>query len=133
MLVPEKRHIVKLIQVNDRFMCSVNTLRSVLSTSAYAPNSPLLVWKHVTFLTQTMWRKKLTSVLNLMQVPLIGVGFHTFRRSAATFAFEARVPVPVLQMHGVWHSDAIWSYMSYNTSQSLQVPLVFQSLVNSLP
>ena len=67
-----------------------------------------------------------------MQVPLLGVGFHMFKRSAATIAFEANVPLSVLQMNGAWHSDAIWSYISNNTSHSLQVPLAFQTLVKSL-
>ena len=79
-----------------------------------------------------MIRKRLTSILTLMGVSLQGTGFHTFRRSAATIAFDAQVPFQTLQLHGLWRSDAIWSYISRDTSLSLQVPLTFQKLVNSL-
>ena len=48
-------------------------------------------------------------------------------------AFDAKVPLQTLQMHGLWHSDAIWAYISSNTSLALEVPLTFQKLVNSLP
>ena len=61
-------------------------------------------------------------------------GFHTFRRSAASIAFDANIPLTTLQHHGHWRSDAIWAYISDNTAQSLQVPLAFQNLIhNSLP
>ena len=32
----------------------------------------------------TLLRKRLTSILNLMQLPLLGLGFHMFCYSAAT-------------------------------------------------
>ena len=67
-----------------------------------------------------------------MRVPLSGHGFHTFRRSAATIVFDANASLMAIKMHGLWNSDAIFSYISDNTSQALQVPLTSQCLVNSL-
>ena len=69
----------------------------------------------------------------MMDLPLLGYGFHTFRRSGATIAYDADISVASIQMHGAWRSNSVWSYISDNTSQSLQVPLALQTLANSLP
>ena len=130
---PEKHHNVKLPRVNDPTMCSVQTLTQLFRLLPSQPSTPLFSFPSGLLLTESMLRHRLTSILNIIQCPLQGVGFHTFRRSAATIAFEAKVPIPILQMHGAWHSDAIWNYISQNTSQSLHVPLTFQALVNVLP
>ena len=130
---PDNRHVIKLPQVRDPMMCPVFNLKVLLDSLPTDPTTPLLITSSGTTLTQSMIRRCLTSILTLMQVPLQGVGFHTFRCSAATIAFDAKVPLQTLQLHGLWRSDAIWSYISRDTSLSLQVPLTFQSLVNSLP
>ena len=70
--------------------------------------------------------------LGTMGIPLEGHGFHTFRRSAATTAYDANASLTAIKTHSLWHSDAIWSYISDNTTQALQVPLTFQCLVNNL-
>ena len=56
---------------------------------------------------------------------MLSYGFHTFCRSVASVAFDAKVPIQALQLHGHWRSDAIWSYISDNTSQALEVPHAF--------
>ena len=37
-------------------------------------------------------------------------GFHTFRRSGASLAFSLNVPVQNIKAHGIWSSDAVYSY-----------------------
>ena len=81
-------------------------------------------------LSQSLLRKRLATILKLMDLPLLGFGFHTFCRSGATLAFDSNIPLHNIKKHGVWNSDAVWSYISDNTS--LQVPLLFQHLANSL-
>ena len=78
-----------------------------------------------------MLRKRLATFLRMMDLPLLGYGFHTFRRSGATIAFDADISLTSIQMHGAWHSYFVWSYISDNTTQSLQVPLALQTLANS--
>ena len=96
------------------------------------PSAPLLVFKDGSLLTQSLLRKRLATILRLMDLPLLGFGFHTFHRSGATLAFDSNIPLHNIKNHGVWNSDAVWSYISDNTSQALQVPLLFQHLANSL-
>ena len=130
---PERRHVVKLPQVQDPIMCPVFNLRLLLNSIPTKPTTPLFITPNGCVITQSMVRRRLTSILTLMQVPLQGVGFHTFSHSAATIAFDANIPLQTLQLHSLFRSDAIWSYIFRDTSLSLQVPLTFQYLVNSLP
>ena len=42
--------------------------------------------------------------------------FHSFRRSGATFAFNAHVPIQNIKRHGTWTSDCIWRYIQADLS-----------------
>ena len=130
---PERIHLVKLPCVDDPLMCPTQTLRLLLNKRILQPDDPLLVLDDFTLLSQRLLRRRLATLLRTMGLPLQGYGFHSFRRSGATLACDSNVSLSSIKMHGVWNSDAVWSYISDNTSQSLQVPLTFQSLVNSLP
>ena len=131
---PERVHWVKLPEVTDRYLCPVNTLRDLLRANGSSPSSFLFSVSSTSILTQSLIRKRLSSILRIMQLSPLSYGFHTFRRSAASMAFDANIPLITLQHHGHWRSDAIWAYISDNTAQSLQVPLAFQNLIhNSLP
>ena len=94
-------------------MCPVAILQALFNVIPSNPDTPLSRTKAGVILTQSILRKQLSSILTFMHVPLTRVRFHTFRPSAATIAFDAKVPLQTLQMHGVWHSDAIWSYGQY--------------------
>ena len=130
---PECSHSVRIPEVRDHVLCPVTNIRALSNSRAGCPDTPLFLTSDGSFLIQAMLRRPFTSVLTYLHIPLSGLGFHTFRRSGATIAFDAKVPLQTLQMHSLWHSDAIWSYISSNTSLSLQVPLTFQKLFNSLP
>ena len=83
---------------------------------------PLFILDDYNLLTQKHMRVRLATFLRTMGVPLLGHRCHMFRRSAATIAFDANASLTAIRMHGLWNSDAIWSYISDNTSQALQVP-----------
>ena len=93
---------------------------------------PLLILDDYHLLTQSHLRSCLATFLQIMGLPLEGHGFHMFRRSAATIVYDANASLTAIKTHGLLHSDAIWSYISDNTTQALQVPLTFQPLVNNL-
>jgi hypothetical protein len=39
------------------------------------------------------------------------ITFHSLRRSAASLAFKAGVPLEQIKAQGCWSSEAIWSYI----------------------
>ena len=55
-------------------------------------------------------------------------GFHTFRRSGATFAFQHGVPVDLIKSHGHWKSDAVWRYIYTNEKTSEAVASTFKQM-----
>ena len=131
---PERFLSCKLPEVRDPDLCPVKAIRELLHAAPRDPAAPLFLLLDGSILSQPLLRKRLTSILQIMGLPRLSYGFHTFRRSAASIAFEANVPLQAIQTHGHWCSEAVWSYISANTSHSLQVPLAFQAIINpSLP
>ena len=90
---PERVHWVKLPEVSDRHLCPVNTLRELLQANGSSPSSFLFSVSPTSILTQSLIRKRLSSILRIMQLPPLAYGFHTFRRSAASMAFDANIPL----------------------------------------
>ena len=123
---PERHHWVELSAVQDSLMCRASILSALLDKFRLKPCEPLLILDDYHLL-----RSCLATFLHTMGMPLEGHGFHTFHRSVATIAYKANASLTAIKTHGLWHSDAIWSYISDNTSQALQVPLTFQCFINN--
>ena len=130
---PERTHRVKLPRVRDPMLCPTQTLHHLLTKRALKPSDPLFILDDYSLLSQSHLRRRLATLVRSLGLPITGFGFHTFRRSGATLAYDSNISLTAIKMHGVWNSDAVWSYISDNTSQSLQVPLAFQTLANALP
>ena len=107
---PERVHVVKLPCVDDPLMCPTQTLCALLNKRFLKPSDPLLVLDDFTLLTQRWLRRRLATFVRTMGLPLQGFGFHSFRRSGATLANDSNISLSSIKMHGVWSSDAVWSY-----------------------
>ena len=118
---PEKVCVVRVPRIEDPFMCPVTALQALLQKFQLKPHEPLFVLDDYQLLTQAHLRTRLATFLRTMGVPLLGHGFHTFRRSTATIAYDANTSLTAIKLHVLWNSDAIWSCISGNTSQALQV------------
>ena len=77
----------------------------------------------------TSIRDALKSVLSHLGIPLEGHGFHTFRRSGATLAFDNNVQLQDIMAHGLWRSSAIWSYLQSSSLAPSIIPTTFSSVV----
>ena len=131
MQAPEHVLVCKLPTLQDHWLCPVKAIRQLLHSSDALLSAPLFTLSDGSILSQSLLRKRLASILQIMHLLMLSYEFHTFRRSAASITFDAQVPLQAIQTHGHWRSDAVWSYISANTSHSLQVPLAFQSMVYS--
>ena len=74
----------------------------------------------------------MATFVRTLGLSVLNFGFHSFRKTGATLAFDADTPLDSIKMQGLWSSDAIWSYISHHTSHSLHFPLALQRLENSL-
>ena len=127
---PERRHLVRLPTISDKIMCPVHTILQIKLVTTKL-SDPVFKLKDGTFLTQSLLRKRLSCLLRVMHIPSVGYGFHSFRRTGASLAFNQQVPISSISHHGVWSSEAVWSYISDNTHLSHHVPLAFSSIFST--
>ena len=99
---PEKAHVVELPVIRDSVLCPVATLQALLNKLALSPDQPLFVLDNFTLITQSMLHKRLATFFRMMDLPLLGYGSNTFRRSGATIAYDAEISAASIQMHGAW-------------------------------
>ena len=85
-------------------MCPVKALSALLEKFNLKTSQPLLVLDDYQLLTQSHLRSHLATFLRTMGLPLEGHGFHTFRRSAATIAYDANASLTAIKTHGLWHT-----------------------------
>ena len=55
-------------------------------------------------------------------------GFHTFRRSGATLAYNANIDMEHIKRHGTWSSEAVQAYIMDDSSNATQVAEAFRQL-----
>ena len=110
--------MVKLHTTRDPILCPTQTFRTLLQKFVLKPSDPLIVLDDYTLLSQTLLGRRLATFdLDFMVFFIMFMG--------ATIAYDANISLTAIKIHWVWNSDAIWSYISDNTSQPLKVPLAF--------
>ena len=82
-------HIIQLPFLDNIYLCPVRALQALLRSRDLPPSAPLFAtihYPHIQFI-DTHIRDALRKILQLRNILPTGHGFHTFRRSGATFAF----------------------------------------------
>ena len=118
-----QHQVVQLPLLQDPLICPVRALKALLKYIPHHPDDPLFVLKFgetIKYLTTYKVRLVLASLVKSMGLHPTDFGFHTFRRSGASLAFNNKVPLENIQAHGNWKSNAIRAYLS-NTPQAASV------------
>ena len=55
--------------------------------------------------------------------------FHTFRRSGATLAYNAHIPIHHIKRHGSWSSDCVWTYIQQDQAYGEGIANFFATLL----
>ena len=75
-------------------------------------------------LSRHMVRDALKKVLSHINIPLRPLGFHTFRKSRVTLAFDNNIALQNSWLfYGLWRSSAIWTYVEMLCSPYPSSPL----------
>ena len=77
----------------------------------------------------TVVRDALKEILANLRISPTSHGFHTFRRSGATLAFDNNIPLQSIMSHGLWRSPAVWTYLQNATQASSTIPCTFASII----
>ena len=108
---------IPLPLIEGSILCPVAALQQFIKYNPACPNDPLFIIKHHQasniIITQNRARSVLESILKQLGLPKSYNGFHTFRRSGATLAYQLGVPIPSIQNHGTWISDTVWRYIKH--------------------
>ena len=68
-------------------------------------------------------------VLTHLNIPLQGHGFHSFRRSGATLAFDQNIQLQDIMAHVLWKGSAIWQYLQNASVAPSIVPTTSASII----
>ena len=113
-------------------LCPVQSLRTLLQTRPLTPVHPLFAHRSYPYhpVIDTSTRDALKFVLNHLNIPLQGHGFHAFRRSGATLAFDNNMQLQDIMAHGLWRSSVVWHYLQKASIAPSIVPTTFASIIS---
>ena len=124
--------IISLPKLGKSPLCPYRALKAVLAMYSPSENQPLFQYKYACGwkpLIDSKIRKTLSLINVKLQFPTHFFTFHAFRRSGASLAFNANVPLQDIKVQGTWTSDCVWRYIQEDkTTQSL-VSSTFQDML----
>ena len=127
----KSHHWIQLPSLSNHFLCPVRALKVLLNSRPLPPTTPLFANKFQPYnqVIDTHIRDALRKVLDHRNISTKGHGFHTFRRSVATLAFDNNIKIQNIMAHGLWRSSAIWSYLENASQAPSIIPTTFAKLI----
>ena len=124
-------HIVHVPKLQNTWLCPVFALQNLLLSRPLQPKDPLFVTlaSPHTVIIDTHIRDKLKWILAKIGLSPHGLGFHAFRRSGATLAFDNGVALEDIMAHGLWRSSAVWTYLKASLRAPSVIPKAFASVI----
>ena len=124
-------HIIQLPELDNIYLCPVRALRALLSSRKLPPFHPLFANSQSPYhqVIDSHIRYALKQILTLRNISPVGHGFHTFRRSGATYAFDHNVAIQNIMAHGLWRSSSVWTYLQNASQAASIIPHTFSSTI----
>ena len=106
--------VITLPRLKSLSICPYTALKNMIKL--YSPSSMEPLFQCYTnhgwqVLTDARVRKMLSHINVKMQLPK---NYYAFRRSGATLAYRAHVPIQGIKDHGTWTSECVWRYIVIN-------------------
>ena len=124
--------IVYIPRLSNVKICPVKALQVMIRTMNLVHSDPLFMIHekgHRKILTAFKVRNVLAQAVRQMGLHPQEFGFHAFRRSGASLAFNENVPLEYIKVHGHWKSNAVWAYLKNAPQAAAVVAGTFQNLV----
>ena len=105
----KSHHWIQLPSIKNHLLCPVRALQALLTSRLLLPTAPLFANNFHPYaqVIDTHIPDALKKVLVHRNISTTGHGFHTFRRSGATLAFDNNIKLQDIMAHGLWRSSAI--------------------------
>ena len=110
----DRLHILTLPRLKHSPICPYKALKKALEIYNPGLHDPLFqhyaddTWSPM---TDTRVRKCLARVNTKLGLGPHFYPFHAFRRSGATLAYQAHIPIQQIKYHGSWASDCVYRYI----------------------
>ena len=124
-------HFVQIPVLSNSVICPVRALTALLASRNTPSDSPLFAHinpPHLPVIDTTI-RDALRKILDHIGIPSLGHGFHTFRHSGATLAYDNNVQLQHIMAHGLWRSSAVWTYLQNASLAPSIIPATFASVI----
>jgi integrase len=125
--------VVHLPRIMESQLCPFAAFQELLAKYPLPPSAPLLAYPvgpKIHVVTKSQLQTILKQAAAQANLPF-DTSFHIFRRSAASIAFAAGVPFKQIQAHGMWTSEAVWSYIHHSAKASV-LPNFFKNSILSV-
>ena len=126
--------VVSLPKLKNKLICPFRALKALSSLYPMsADNSDFQVemksgWQPI---TDSKIRKCLKSINMTLGLNPHFYTFHSFRRSGATFAYNAHIPVQQIKRDGTWTSECVWRYVQADHSSGENLALSLANAINA--
>ena len=119
--------VVQVPKLQDRLICPVRALRAIVSKHKNQEDKPLFTNSLGQVIPAYRMRLELKGAIRVMGWATEGLGYHTLRRSGASWAFDHGINLDHLKAHGGWRSDAVWKYLIKTPSAAAKVAHTFKA------
>ena len=115
----DKAQTLTLPKLVSSILCPYRALKHVIKIYKPLGTQPLFQVQsdqRWLVLTDSKVRKCLSRLNVSMGLPPHHFTFHSFRRSGATLAYNAHIPIQHIKRHGSWTLDCVWTYIQQDQS-----------------
>ena len=121
--------VAQLPSLGHSCICPVLALKSRIYKLNLQPSQPLFSYRQngqLFPLTASKARHLLLEAICKCGLSPKDFGFHAFRRSGASLAFDLQIPLENIKSHGYWRSEAVWKYLACTPKAAGVVASTFQ-------
>ena len=121
--------VAQLPSLNNSCICPVLALKRLVKKLKLQPSQPIFSYRQngqLFPLTAAKVRYLLSEAICKCGLSPKDFGFHAFRRSGASLAFDLQIPLENIKSHGYWRSEAVWKYLACTPKAAGVVASTFQ-------
>ena len=131
----DKVQCITVPKLQNKVICPFRAVKKLQTLYPFTSSTSLLqVPSHQGLipLTDSRMRKILKSINLSLDLQPNYFTFHDLRRSGATYAFNAHIPVQEIKRHGTWSSDCVWQYIQSDHASGEHLANALATSINAL-
>ena len=126
--------IITLPRLTDPELCPRTALKNLKKLYQFSDKTSLFQYHSPSGwcpMIDSKIRNILKSINLKLGLNLSHFTFHSFRKSGATFTFNAHIPIQNIKRHGTWASDCVYRYIQADQSSGEQLASVLADVINA--